>query len=424
VRILLSAFACHPSHGSEEGVGWAWAYHLARAGHDVCVLTRDVYRSVIEDALRELDLPKLRFEYVGVPIVPFWMGAALGAYPYYFCWQWKAYFRAKRLHRERRFDIVHHISYGVFRNPSYLYMLDAPFIFGPVGGGEGSPRALRPNMSKQGKLIEELRDFANLLPHVDPFWRSMLRRSSRIVVKTEETRARLPQRSMERAIVALELMVPKPPYIAGEIGRVPPLKLLFAGRLLSWKGVQLALRAMALVVDQEPVELTIVGQGREESRLKTEASRLRLEQSVRFVAWMPKSELIGLYATHDALLFPSLHDSSGNVVIEAIAHGRPVVCLDLGGPAITADPHCARIVKTSGKTEEHVIHGIADAILELARMNAQDWEEMRRAAVRRAQYFTPDQVIARVYGPLLEPCAQDSHADLRGPQIAGLVCSS
>jgi len=189
VRILLSAFACDPELGSESGVGWAWAYHLAKAGHDVRVLTFEGQRSSIENRLRELDLPNLHFEYVGVRFVPFWMPGP-GVYPYYICWQRNAYLRAKTLHGERRFDLVHHVSYAVFRNASYLYLLGAPFIFGPVGGGERSPRALRTSMSSKQRAAEALRDFVNLLPNLDPYWREMLRNSSRIAVKTTETRWR------------------------------------------------------------------------------------------------------------------------------------------------------------------------------------------------------------------------------------------
>jgi glycosyltransferase involved in cell wall biosynthesis len=256
-------------------------------------------------------------------------------------------------------------------------------------------------MSSEGRRHEALRDFANLLPYCDPFWHSMLRHSARILVKTEETRSCLPRKSMERAVVTLENMVTKQPRVAGETSRVPPLKLLYAGRLIQLKGLHLALRAMALVVNHARAELTIVGKGPEESRLKADVHRFKLDQSVYFAPWMPKSEVLGLYSTHDALLFPSLHDSSGTVVMESIAHGRPVICLDLGGPPVTVDEHCARIVSPRGKNEEQVIQGIADAILEFSRMDSRDWEEMRRAAVRRAQFYTPDRVIGRVYGPLI-----------------------
>ena len=173
----------------------------------------------------------------------------------------------------------------------------------------------------------------------------------------------------------------------------------------------MAVQAIALLRDQVAITLTIVGKGPEESRLKRQVRHLGLEQSIHFLPWMPKSEVLALYATHDALLFPSLHDSGGTVVMEAIAHGKPVICLDLGGPAVTVDEHCARIVSTRGKTEEQVSQGIADAILDLARMSSADWEEMRRAAVRRAQFYTPDRVVTRVYGGLLEPRLGSSHVD-------------
>jgi glycosyltransferase involved in cell wall biosynthesis len=306
---------------------------------------------------------------------------------------------------ERPFEIAHHVTYAVFRNPSYLYLLDIPFIFGPVGGGESSPHALRLSMSKKGKAFEAVRDIVNLLPHIDPFWRSMLKRCARIVVKTKETRACLSRQSIDRSVITLENMLSGPPHLAGEIDRVPPLKLLFAGRLLPWKGVHLAVQAMALLSEQIPVKLTIVGKGKEESRLKEEVRRLHLEQLIDFVPWMPKAEFLTIYAKHDALLFPSLHDSGGTVVMEALAHGKPVICLDLGGPATTVDEHCARVVNTKDMSEIQVIREMARAIRELAQMSPEEWLEIRRAAVCRAAFYAPDLVIGRVYGPLLKPNA-------------------
>ena len=40
MRILISAFACGPNHGSEDGVGWNWAIEAAKLGHEVIVLTQ------------------------------------------------------------------------------------------------------------------------------------------------------------------------------------------------------------------------------------------------------------------------------------------------------------------------------------------------------------------------------------------------
>ncbi len=77
--------------------------------------------------------------------------------------------------------------------------------------------------------------------------------------------------------------------------------------------------------------------------------------------WVPHDRIADLHRAHDALLFPSLHDSSGNAVLEALAEGSPVVCFDLGGPGAVVDPTCGRVVATAGRSEAACVAGLADA---------------------------------------------------------------
>ena len=72
------------------------------------------------------------------------------------------------------------------------------------------------------------------------------------------------------------------------------------------------------------------------------------------------------YYEHDALLFPSLRDSGGMVVLEALAHGLPVVCTDCGGPGCIVNGCCGRVVQTLGRTRDEVIGGIAEALYDLS----------------------------------------------------------
>ena len=82
---------------------------------------------------------------------------------------------------------------------------------------------------------------------------------------------------------------------------------------------------------------------------------------MRWVEWLPHDQLHEHYYQHDALLFPSLRDSGGMVVLEALAHGLPVVCTDRGGPGLIVNRRCGRVVKTSGRTKDEVI-GRVDAM--------------------------------------------------------------
>jgi glycosyltransferase involved in cell wall biosynthesis len=53
-------------------------------------------------------------------------------------------------------------------------------------------------------------------------------------------------------------------------------------------------------------------------------------------------------------------------VLEALAHGLPVVCTDRGGPGAIVNDRCGRVVQTSGRTKDEVIGEMADALHELS----------------------------------------------------------
>ena len=93
---------------------------------------------------------------------------------------------------------------------------------------------------------------------------------------------------------------------------------------------------------------TIVGDGPARSGLQRLAAELGVNDAVRWVPWVPHAELHEHYYQHDVLLFPSLRDSGGMVVLEALAHGLPVVCTDLGGPGVIVNERCGRVVQNGG----------------------------------------------------------------------------
>jgi glycosyltransferase involved in cell wall biosynthesis len=83
------------------------------------------------------------------------------------------------------------------------------------------------------------------------------------------------------------------------------LNVLFAGRLLAWKGMQLGLTAFAgFLASGGKGTLTIVGDGPEAAPLRALAWQLGLDKSVIFVTRIPQTELFELYRQQDVLLFP------------------------------------------------------------------------------------------------------------------------
>jgi glycosyltransferase involved in cell wall biosynthesis len=367
LRILMSAYACEPQRGSEPGIGWHWATRLARAGHHVCVLTRANNRAVIERALETSPVPNLCFAYYDLPAwTRRWKNrAGLWSRLYYLLWQCGAYGVARRLCREARFDLAHHITFGVFRHPSFMAFLGLPFVFGPVGGGESAPPPLRKTFPLRGYVIDLFRDFANWVVRIDPLMAAVFRRSAATLCKTGETLRSIPPRFHDRCLVQVELGTDGGPSAPRRQREDGGFRVLYVGRLLYWKGLHLGLMAFARLLESRPrATLTIIGSGPDEAWLRQLAQRLGIGDAVNWIPRLEQAAVMRAYLRHDALLFPSLHDSSGNVVLEALSSGLPVVCLDAGGPALLVDPSCGFKVRPGAP--QQVVEDLARSLATLA----------------------------------------------------------
>ncbi len=404
LRILLSAYACEPGVGSEPGIGWRWALNLAAAGHEVHVITRGNNRGRIEAALASHPAAGVHFAYYDLPAwARWWKKGGRGVHLYYFLWQWGAWRVARHLCRQHRFDLVHHITFGVFRQPSFLGFLGLPFVFGPVGGGERAPWRLRRGLPLGGRLADLARDAANGLVRLDPLLNAMLARSDVVLCKTPETLATLPRRHRHKCRLLLEIGCDGTGRTdvrraAGE------LRLLYVGRLVPIKGVHLALAAFARLLHRHPgARFTVVGDGPERPRLQRIAESLDITHAIEWRSWLPREEVMALYPEHDVFLFPSLHDSSGNAVLEALASGVPVVCLNLGGPAVLVDDSCG--MRVTARSEEEAVMGLAHALLALAD-DPRRRARMARAAAARARreysWAAQTERMNRIYAEVLQ----------------------
>jgi glycosyltransferase involved in cell wall biosynthesis len=367
MKILLSAYACEPGQGTELDVGWHTARELARH-HEVWVLTRpDDGRESIETELEKSPVPSLHFVYFTLPVIGSLWKLGHGAFLiHYYLWQIQAYFVARRLHQQIQFDVVQHVTFVKYSIPSFLCLLPIPFIWGPVGGGEFTPKPFYQSLKGRSHLFEKLRKLACWIGEQDPFVRLTARRSALALATTEDTAQRLSLLGAKIVHVSSQLGLP-PTEIhqlaAYPILKTSPLRFLSIGRLLHWKGFDLGLQAFAQAALPH-AEYWIVGDGPERRSLQRLAETLGIASQVRFLETLPRQETLQTLASCHVLVHPSLHDSGALVCLEAMAAGRPVVCLNLGGPAVQVTPETG--FKIAAHTPNQAIADLATALTQLA----------------------------------------------------------
>jgi glycosyltransferase involved in cell wall biosynthesis len=137
--------------------------------------------------------------------------------------------------------------------------------------------------------------------------------------------------------------------------------VLFVGRLLPFKGVSMLLQAFAAL--PFPARLTIIGEGSERAALEKEAAGYRLEDRVQFTGNRPLAEIAAALQIAHVFCLPSVRESGGAVLLEAMAAARPVIAIDFGGPAEIVDAGVGVKLPPTGRTD--VVQGLIAALTDV-----------------------------------------------------------
>jgi len=393
---------------------------LVKQGHEVCVITTTQNASAIRASTEKEAIP-VDFVFYNLPDWCFgwkrWrVGRHIRTLIWWLCyllWQIGAYRFAKKLHQIKPFDVAHHITLVSFRGPSFMGGLGIPFIFGPVGGGETSPRRLRRSFNWSGRSLEIIRDLANTVVKVDPFMNYTFSTASLIACTTNETRERIPRRFHHKCIVQPAIGIdPTHVPVTSSLGDTEA-SFLFIGRLLYWKGLHLALRALSDVQQRFPgVRLKVIGEGKDFPWLQSVAAECGVAASVDWIPWMPYKDIAQQYQNNVAFVFPSFRDSGGMVVLEALSGKLPVICLNLGGPGVIVDSSCGISIDAADADEGSIQRSLAAAMIALIEQ-PQFRDSLAAKCQSRAQQFSWDHASRQIYSSMLLPNLAEDFSQAR-----------
>lgn len=411
-RVLLSAYQCAPGQGSVSQIGWEWYSRMARRAR-VTLVTHVRNRAAIEAA--GAPLPGSEVIYIDTEWFagPLYAAAKrlfprsehsvflLSSLDYY------VYDRQvlKQLAPRRAdWDLVHVVTPVSPAAFTILTRLGLPVVRGPLNGGLRTPPNFGQFMRADSAWLYRLRGLAS------PFRRLAGAGVPDVTLTANAaTQTALTEAERRKAIHMPEIAVEPSLFEATQWPEAPgpsrPLRVLFVGRLVPFKALPLLFEAARRAQCAGPMEITVVGDGPMKEEWQRSAASLCVSGrgvSVRFLGAQPAGVVSNEMSRCHVLCLPSIRESGGAVLLEAMSAARPVLAVSHGGPKELVNDNVGLLVPSDGPSA--VIDGLATALQSILREPG-EWrrrgENGRLHAIRHHAWNKRIEDGLRIYAALL-----------------------
>ena len=375
MNILLSSYSFGAGRGSEAGVGWNVAKGLALRGHAVTVLTTSEFSDRNRTAIEQ--------EKLNITLIE--KDCGISDFPTsssYRKWQRRVHPFIRNLVNEQTFDIIQHITLNQYRWVHDVFSAGIPYIIGPVGGAELIP----PHLLAYGDLTLTMRikeHLRSISLDTLPLKKRCLRcpQPGMVLASNDATAERLSKLPVQSKVcpaiaIANQEIIHKPAGHSGESRFI-----LFDGSLTRpQKGTLLALRTLAALwqkgcrtpmrmVALTPTEISTIHRYAEKLQIPAEA--LELSEYVH-------RDTMLQYMSEAAVMFScTFRDSGCMALLEALARGCRIVCLDIPSQEWLPEHFCHKVTvqPTSAAMEEALATALQREIT--APANTAEWHADR-----------------------------------------------
>lgn len=349
MNYLISAYSVNPYKGSEDSIGWNWVLQYEKnykKGDRIILLTKKFNEKDTRRGLKEFNIQHVELIIVDVPDALNWFREKHSAFHhmYYILWQHWAWLWVK--HSGIRFDVIHHVTMNDYRIPSELYKAKgAKVIWGPMRGAQVTPKPLK--VYEKNQLVASFREFVNKSCSWNPFYKKALRSYYKIYCINNETQKQI------SCIVGKD--VPLMPELAlrDEYKNLPIrkgkndiLKIVFVGRLIGKKGIAFLVDALSLMPTDMDWELLIFGDGDDRALIEKQIADSGIGKKVKLMGNRPLNQIAEAYQQADVFVLPSLRETSGNVLLEAMAYAVPIVAFDTSFCRLLKEVDCGVFINT------------------------------------------------------------------------------
>mgnify|MGYP002346376996 FL=1 len=393
--------------GSEPGMGWNFVIGLCRY-HQVHVISEEKkfkfavlsYFKDNPDASKNLKfyfIRKKRNKFLRKIWPPSY-------YWYYRRWQKKAWKMAIELDRLENFDLIHQLNMVGYREPGFLWKINKPFVWGPIGGLENSPWKFLPSLGIKGFIFYGGRNIVNT------FQRNFLSRPrqaakqkrSTVIAATENSALWINKLWKKQAAVILE--VGQEASLANKLAirdqDNEPFRIVWSGIHTARKNLPLLLNALVEV--SFPFECEILGTGEMTGKWQKLSVRSGIDKSCKWRGWLERKDALSIMQTGHVFCITSISDLTSTVTLEALSCGLPIICLDHCGFSDVVTQDCGIKIPVSYPAKASKDFAIA---LERLYSDEEYRSQLSKGAILRAADFSWEKkidMVNNVYKTLLE----------------------
>jgi glycosyltransferase involved in cell wall biosynthesis len=372
-KILVLAYAISPTRGSEYSVAWNYVTNMSNDNELVILYGTSGNHigdfSELKKYLETVSVFNVRF----VEVQPTKIGDFLNTlnkrnifvYSFYFAynlWHKQAYSVAKKLIEKERFDLIHFIVPIGYREPGYLWKLNMPYLWGPIGGMTNVPMKLMSVLPSKGKLKL---GFRNIVNSFQLYFNSRVKRaldaSDVILASTTEN-----QHIIKRMFEKSSIYFPEN-GINGEICSNKPqrknderINLIWIGSIDERKALIILLKALDEMNDTRNIQLNIVGDGYLKRELQESILNKDYNQRVKWHGAVSRMKVFELLSASQLHIITSLNEANTTVIWEAMSLGVPTISLDHCGMHDVICEKCGVRIKIN--SFEQVVKELAEQL--------------------------------------------------------------
>jgi glycosyltransferase involved in cell wall biosynthesis len=286
-------------------------------------------------------------------------------YSFYFAynlWQKQVYKFAKEIVEQETIDLIHFLNPIGYREPGYLWKIDKPYMWGPIGGVSNYPKQLAASMSWKSLLKYQLRTTINNFQFkYNQRLKKALINTDLLLTATSENQKRFKTDLKKDSLYLPENGITAPLNLnLNKFQNPNPIELVFIGSIDGRKNLHLLLDALYHIKNKSNIHLNIVGDGPERSILEKYAERKQISKILTWYGNIKRNEVYNIIQKSHLHIITSINEGNPTTIWEAMSQGVPTLTLNHCGMHDTICNKCG--FKIPIISYKQVVNDIANQI--------------------------------------------------------------